>query len=60
MDNKIEFIAVVKQISLKALVSGDKSARITLETEELIVSDLGKWPGDETVSVMITRNPKNG
>jgi hypothetical protein len=58
MDEKIEFIAVVKEVKSKALVSLDKSARIILETEELGVLDVGKWPADETVSVMICRNPK--
>jgi hypothetical protein len=58
MDGKIEFIAVVKQVSSKALVSLDKSARIILETMELGILDIGKWPADETVSVTICRNPK--
>jgi hypothetical protein len=58
MDEKIEFVAVVKQVSSKALVSLDKSARILLETDELNVLDIGKWGADETVSVMICRNPK--
>jgi hypothetical protein len=58
MEDKIEFVAVVKQVSSKALVSLDKSARIILETEELGILDIGKWPADETVSVMICRNQK--
>lgn len=58
MDEKIEFIAVVKEVKSKALVSLDKSARIILETEDLSIMDLGKWPADETVSVTIYRNPK--
>jgi hypothetical protein len=58
MDDKVEFIAVVKQVSSKALVSLDKSARIVLEIEDLNVLDIGKWPADETVSVTICRNPK--
>ncbi len=58
MIEPIEFVAVIKQVSLKALISGDKSARIILETDDLKVADLGKWPGDETVSVRIERNPK--
>lgn len=58
MEEKIEFVAQVKQVSSKALISLDKSARIILETEELGVLDIGKWPADETVSVMICRNPK--
>ena len=58
MDDKVEFIAVVKQVSSKALVSLDKSARIVLETDDLNVLDVGKWGADETVSVMICRNPK--
>lgn len=58
MDEKVEFIAVVKEVKSKALISLDKSARIILETEELGILDIGKWPADETVSVMICRNPK--
>jgi hypothetical protein len=58
MDERIEFIGVIKQVSSKALVSLDKSARIILETEDLSIMDLGKWPADETVSVVICRNPK--
>jgi hypothetical protein len=58
MEQKIEFIGVVKEVKSKALVSLDKSARIILETEDLQVLDIGKWPADETVSVMICRNPK--
>ena len=58
MEYKIEFIGIVKQVSSKALVSLDKSARIILETEELGILDIGKWPADETVSVTICRNQK--
>ena len=58
MDEKIEFIGVVKEVKSKALVSLDKSARIILETEDLSVLDVGKWPADETVSVTICRNLK--
>jgi len=58
MDEKIEFVAIVKQVSSKSLVSLDKSARILLETGELSVLDVGKWPADETVSVTICRNQK--
>jgi len=58
MEEKIEFVAVVKEVKSKALVSLDKSARVTLETEDLSVMDLGKWPADETVSVVIYRNLK--
>lgn len=58
MDEKVEFIGVVKQVSSKALVSLDKSARIVLETDDLNILDVGKWGADETVSVVICRNPK--
>jgi hypothetical protein len=58
MDDKIEFVATVKEVKSKALVSLDKSARIILETEELDILDIGKWPADETVSVTICRNSK--
>ena len=58
MDEKIEFVAVVKEVKSKSLISLDKSARIILETEELGILDIGKWGGDETVSVTICRNQK--
>lgn len=58
MDEKIEFIGTVKEVKSKALVSLDKSARIVIDTEDLSILDVGKWPADETVSVMISRNPK--
>ncbi len=57
-EDKIEFISIIKQVSAKALASLDKSARIILETEDMRVLDIGKWPADETVSVHIERNPK--
>lgn len=60
MDEKREFIATVREVKSKALVSLDKSARIILETEGLSVMDIGKWPADETIDVMICRNPKGG
>ena len=41
MDEKIEFIAVVKQTSSKALVWLNKSARIILETDDLNILDVG-------------------
>lgn len=55
MNENIEFIAVVKEVKSKALVSLDKSARIILETEDLSVLDIGKWGGDELVRVKIER-----
>ncbi len=58
MEDKIEFIGQVKEVKSKALVSLDKSARILIETADLNVLDIGKWPADETVSVAIFRNPK--
>jgi len=60
MDQKIEFIGVVKEIRAKSLVSLDKSYRVLLETENPDVLDAGRWGGDETVSVTICRNPKGG
>lgn len=52
----IEFVAVVKEVKAKTLVSLDKSIRMLLETEDLSVLDIGKWPADETVNVRIERN----
>lgn len=58
MNEKIEFVAIVKQVISKSLVSLDKSVRILLETGDLSTLDVGKWPADETVTVTICRNPK--
>jgi hypothetical protein len=58
MENEIKFEGIVKEIRVKALVSLDKSARILIETPDLRVLEVGTWPADETVIVVITRNPK--
>lgn len=58
MEEKIEFIGIVKEVKAKSLVSLDKSYRIVIETEEKILLQSGSWPADETVSVTICRNPK--
>ncbi len=55
---EISFVAQVKEVKSKALVSLDKSARILLETENLDILDIGKWGGDELVKVSIQRMPK--
>jgi hypothetical protein len=59
MNEKIEFIGVIKEIRAKSLVSLDKSYRILLETENPNILDAGRWGGDETVSVIICRNLKS-
>jgi len=58
MDEKIEFVAILKKTEIKSLVSGDKSVWIRLETGDLSTYDFCKWPADETVSVTICRNQK--
>jgi len=57
MPAEIQFIATLKEVRSKALVSLDKSYRVLLETEENTVMEAGTWPADETVTVTITRNP---
>lgn len=52
----VEFIAVIKEVKAKALVSLDKSYRLTVETEDSGILEVGRWPADETVSVHIERN----
>jgi hypothetical protein len=54
--DELSFIAVVKEVKSKALVSLDKSVRVLLETEDVETLELGKWPADETVTVKIVRN----
>lgn len=54
----IHFIATVKEVKSRSLVSLDREARIVLITDDLNVLDIGKWGADETVEVHITRNPK--
>ena len=56
--DSISFVAIVKKVEAKALVSLDKSARITLDTDNMEVVEMGKWPGDECVKVIIERMPK--
>ena len=56
--DEIEFIATIKEVKSKALVSLDREARIVLETGDLNVMELGRWPADETCTVKITRNQK--
>jgi len=60
MDEKIEFVAVVKQISCKTLVSLDRSIRLILETENLASLNAAKWGGDELVKITIERIVKGG
>lgn len=50
----ISFTALVKAVNIKALVSGDKSIRIILETEDLRALELGTAPADNTVTVEIS------
>ncbi len=56
--DRIEFIAEVKKVEAKTLISLDKAARIILETANLTILDVGKWRGDEVVKVTIERVPK--
>ncbi len=58
MPDKIEFVAIVKEVKSRALVSLDKSYRVTIETEDVSALGVGAWPADETVSVTICRNLK--
>jgi len=55
MSDSTEFIAVVKEVKAKALVSLDKSFRITLDSEDAATMQIGTWPADETVKVKIER-----
>lgn len=49
--------ALVKQVTSKALVSGDKSFRIVLETDDPKALEAGTYAGDRTVEVEIKESP---
>ena len=57
MDNKVSFEALIKQNTIKSLVSGDKHARLILEYEaedDDLMSAINKLHrADETVMVVI-------
>lgn len=50
---KVEFDALVKNVSSKALVSGDKSFKIELVGEDGRMLECGTLPGDAMVKVTI-------
>jgi len=50
---KVEFIALVKEVKDKALVSGDKSYRAMLETHDAGIKGLMDAPADAMVTVTV-------
>lgn len=49
----MQFIGIVKQVTAKSLVSGDRSFRVLLETEDVHALEAGSIPGDQVVKVTI-------
>jgi len=49
----MKFIAEIKEVKMKKLASLDNSYRITLETDDKNILELGKIPADEVVEVDI-------
>lgn len=49
----VVFTALVKEVRSKALVSGDKSVRILLETEDLESLKSAMLPSDASVKITI-------
>ena len=50
------FIAELKEVSVKRLVSGDKSTKIVLFTGEQVAAALDQIPAESTVRVTIEIN----
>ncbi len=55
---QISFIGEVKKVESKKLISLDKSYRIILESTQGQLLEIGLWPADENVKVVIERMPK--
>lgn len=51
---QVTFTALVKQTTAKALVSGDKSFRVLLETGDQMALKSGEFLADKEVTVTIT------
>ena len=50
---KVEFTALVKSFHSKALVSGDKSYQVMLQTHEHPAIDLAQAPSDKFAKITI-------
>ena len=48
-----KFLAQIKQTTTKSLVSGDKSTRILLETQEEVAGKLSEMQGQQSVWVTV-------
>jgi hypothetical protein len=64
MMKKVAFEALIKEVKVKSLVSGDRSARILIEldspSDELLADIISMQRPDETVSIALVENPKTG
>ena len=63
MDNKVSFECLIKQVTIKSLVSADKQARMILEfvaEDDELISAINKLHrADETVVVVIMDKKQN-
>lgn len=50
-----QFLAQVKQVASKNLVSGDKSVRVVLDTQDLGALGVAEIPADSNVRVTIEK-----
>jgi hypothetical protein len=64
MMKKVAFEALIKEVKVKSLVSGDRSARILIEldspSDELLADIISMQRPYETVSIALVENPKTG
>ena len=64
MKKRVGFEALVKQVDIKSLVSGDKQARLTLEfdaSDDKLMNDINALHrADDTIFVVIMEKPGNG
>jgi len=64
MKKRVGFEALVKQVDIKSLVSGDKQARLTLEfdaSDDKLMNDINALHrADDTIFVVIMEKPGKG
>ena len=64
LKKRVGFEALVKQVDIKSLVSGDKQARLTLEfdaSDDKLMNDINALHrADDTIFVVIMEKPGKG
>jgi len=56
---KVVFSALVKEVFIKALVSGDKSFRVVMQGDDIAMAQAGAFPADQHVKVTIELLPND-